>query len=71
MREELKLVELPVIILTAVHAVKKVPYRFAPDKNYLPVDYFYDKPVAPDVLLDKIKEILNITPSDPKDRSLY
>ena len=60
-REELKLVELPIIILTAVHDVKKVPYRFAPDSNYLPVDYFYDKPVAPDMLIEKIKEVLNIT----------
>ena len=60
-REELKLVELPIIILSAVHDVKKVPYRFAPDNNYLPVDYFYDKPVAPDMLIKKIKEILNIT----------
>ena len=60
-REELKLVKLPVIILTAVHDVKKVPYRFAPDSNYLPVDYFYDKPVAPDMLIEKIKEVLNIT----------
>ena len=60
-REELKLVELPIIILTAVHDVKKVPYRFAPDSNYLPVDYFYDKPVTPDMLIKKIKEVLNIT----------
>ena len=60
-REELKLVDLPIIILTAVHDVKKVPYRFAPDNNYLPVDFFYDKPVAPDMLIEKIKEVLNIT----------
>jgi DNA-binding response OmpR family regulator len=60
-REELKFVELPIIILTAVHDVKKVPYRFAPDSNYLPVDYFYDKPVSPGMLISKIKEILNIT----------
>jgi two-component system alkaline phosphatase synthesis response regulator PhoP len=60
-REELKLMELPIILLTAVHGVKKVPYRFAPDDQWLPVDYFYDKPVAPDVLVAKIKEYLNIT----------
>jgi Response regulators consisting of a CheY-like receiver domain and a winged-helix DNA-binding domain len=52
-REELKLVELPVVLLTAVHDVKKVPYRFAPHDQWLPVDYFYDKPVAPDVLVAK------------------
>jgi DNA-binding response OmpR family regulator len=69
-REELKLSDLPIIMLTAVHDVKKVPYRFAPDEEYLPVDYFYDKPVAPDVLVGKIREILNIADSSV-DRPQY
>jgi CheY-like chemotaxis protein len=60
-REELKLLKLPIVLLTAVHGAKKVPYRFAPDEQWLPVDYFYDKPVAPDVLVSKVKEYLNIT----------
>jgi len=59
-REELKMPKLPIILLTAVHGAKKVPYRFAPDEQWLPVDYFYDKPVAPDVLVAKVKEYLNI-----------
>ncbi len=59
-REELELVELPIVLLTAVHGTKKVPYRFAPHAQWLPVDYFYDKPVAPDVLVAKIREYLNI-----------
>ena len=59
-REELKMQKLPIILLTAVHGAKKVPYRFAPDEQWLPVDYFYDKPVAPDVLVAKVKEYLNI-----------
>jgi two-component system alkaline phosphatase synthesis response regulator PhoP len=59
-REQLELVELPIVLLTAVHGTKKVPYRFAPDEQWLPVDYFYDKPVAPDVLVAKIREYLNI-----------
>ncbi len=40
---------------------KKVPYRFAPHEQWLPVDYFFDKPVRPDVLVAKVKEFLNIT----------
>ncbi len=60
-REELKLLKLPIIILTAVHGKKKVPYRFAPHEQWLPVDYFFDKPVRPDVLVAKVKEFLNIT----------
>lgn len=60
-REELKLLKLPIILLTAVHGEKKVPYRFAPHEQWLPVDYFFDKPVAHEVLVAKIKEFLNIT----------
>jgi two-component system alkaline phosphatase synthesis response regulator PhoP len=59
-REQLKLRELPIILLTAVHVEKKVPYRFAPHEEYLPVDYFFDKPVQPEVLVAKVKELLNI-----------
>ena len=59
-REELKLLKLPIVLLTAVHGEKKVPYRFAPHEQWLPVDYFFDKPVAPEVLVGKIKELLNI-----------
>jgi len=59
-REELKLLKLPIILLTAVHGEKKVPYRFGPHEQWLPVDYFFDKPVHPDVLVTKIKEFLNI-----------
>jgi len=60
-REDMKLRELPVVLLTGVHEKKKVPYRFGPDEEWLPVDYFFDKPVEPDVLVSKIKEFLNIT----------
>jgi CheY-like chemotaxis protein len=59
-REDLKLRKLPIILLTAVHGEKKVPYRFAPHEEWLPVDYFFDKPVQPEVLVSKIREFLNI-----------
>ena len=59
-REELGMKELPIILLTAVHIEKKVPYRFAPHEDWLPVDYFYDKPIDPGVLVTKIREFLNI-----------
>jgi CheY-like chemotaxis protein len=57
-REELNITELPILILTAVHDVKKVPYRFAPDKDYLPVDVFLDKPIDLESLVEIIKEVL-------------
>ncbi len=57
-REKLKLMDLPIIILSCIHDQKQVPYRFAPDKDYLPVDVFLDKPVNPDVLLEKVNSLL-------------
>jgi len=57
-REERDLTALPIVILTNVHNVREVPYRFAPDKDYLPVDVFLDKPVDPEALVDIIKEML-------------
>jgi DNA-binding response OmpR family regulator len=70
-REELKLINLPIIILSAVHQIKKVPYRFGPDENYLPVDFFIDKPAKPEMLVDKINELLNLRKQDPESRSYY
>jgi len=65
-REEHNLRELPIVILTNVHSVKKVPYRFAPDEDYLPVDVFLDKPVEPEMLVDTIREVLGERREEPK-----
>jgi DNA-binding response OmpR family regulator len=59
-REDLNLKKLPIILLTAVHEEKKVPYRFGAHEEWLPVDYFFDKPVKPKVLVAKVKELLNV-----------
>lgn len=59
-REDLELRKLPIILLTGIHDVKEVPYRFAPHEEWLPVDYFFDKPVEPGVLILKVRELLNI-----------
>jgi hypothetical protein len=45
-------------MLTAVHSVKEVPYGFAPDEEYLPVDVFMDKPIGPETLVETIREML-------------
>jgi DNA-binding response OmpR family regulator len=65
-REEHNLRELPIVILTSVHSTKKVPYRFAPDKDYLPVDIFLDKPVEAEALADIIKEMLGERREEPR-----
>ncbi len=65
-REEHNLRDLPIVILTSVHSVKKVPYRFAPDETYLPADVFLDKPIDPDAIADTIKELLGERRGEPE-----
>ena len=57
-REKLELTDFPIIILSCIHDQRRVPYRFAPDKDYLPVDVFLDKPVNPEKLREKIESLL-------------
>jgi len=66
-REDLSLRDLPILMLTAVHGVKKPPYRFTPDTEYLPVDAFLDKPVPPEALVRKVSEMLSLRREEPKD----
>lgn len=65
-REEHGLKELPIVMLTSLHEKRQVPYRFAPDENYLPVDVFLDKPIEPDALVDTINELLGERREEPK-----
>ena len=65
-RDEHNLRELPIVILSNVHSVKKVPYRFAPDEEYLPVDVFLDKPIEPEGLVRTIRELLGEQREEPK-----
>lgn len=65
-REELELPNLPLIILSAIHERKQVPYRFAADDTYLPVDVFLDKPVDIARLVDTVKELLGEQRVEPE-----
>ncbi|MDY7076699.1 MAG: response regulator [Chloroflexota bacterium] len=47
---------IPILMLTAIHTTTSL--RFGPDEAYLPVDDFVDKPIDPDVLLDKVKTLI-------------
>ncbi|MBN1179660.1 MAG: response regulator transcription factor [Anaerolineae bacterium] len=47
--------EVPILMLTAIHTTTSL--RFGPDEAYLPVDDFVDKPVDPDVLLEKVRAL--------------
>lgn len=46
----------PILMLTAIHST--TPLRFSPDEDYLPVELFVEKPIEPELLLAKVKELL-------------
>ena len=48
--------QIPILMLTAIHTTTTL--RFGPDEAYLPVDDFVDKPVDPDVLLEKVRALI-------------
>lgn len=49
--------DIPILMLTAIHTTSSL--RFGPDEAYLPVDDFVDKPIDPDVLLEKVETLIN------------
>ena len=51
---------IPILMLTAIHTTTFL--RFGPDEAYLPVDDFVDKPIDPDVLLDKVRALIEQSP---------
>ena len=65
-REEHKLADLPILMLTSVHSTKQVPYRFAPDEEYLPVDVFMDKPIEPEQFIATLQEMLGERREEPE-----
>jgi two-component system alkaline phosphatase synthesis response regulator PhoP len=65
-REEHRLVDLPILMLTSVHSTKQVPYRFAPDEEYLPVDVFMDKPIDPEQFIATLQEMLGERREEPE-----
>ncbi|MFN2217267.1 MAG: response regulator [Anaerolineae bacterium] len=65
-REELHITDLPIVMLTAVHDIKRLSHRFAPDDTYLPVDVFLDKPIELDSLVQIINEVLGQRREEPK-----
>nr|HID13997.1 response regulator transcription factor [Anaerolineae bacterium] len=54
---------IPILILTAIHTTTSL--RFGPDEAYLPVDDFVDKPIDPDVLLEKVRTLIERSQSTP------
>jgi CheY-like chemotaxis protein len=48
--------KIPILMLTAIHTT--TPMRFGPDKEYLPVDAFLEKPIEPAKLLEQVRKHL-------------
>ena len=47
---------IPILMLTAIHTTTDL--RFGPDKDYLPVDAFVEKPIDPDILVKQVSALL-------------
>ncbi len=45
--------KIPILMLTAIH--QTTPLRFGPDKDYLPVDAFIEKPIDPNQLITQVR----------------
>lgn len=50
--------DVPIIMLTGIHAAVDRSVRFEPDETWLPAAKFLDKPVDPAALADEIDAIL-------------
>ena len=47
---------IPILMLTAIHTTTSL--EFGPDMAYLPVDDFAEKPIEPDMLLEKVRALI-------------
>ena len=50
--------QLPILMLTGVLEDAGVKFKLQPEEAWLPVTTFLEKPIEPDMLLSKVKEIL-------------
>ena len=66
LREDLNMRSIPILIISSVHTIKKIPYRFAPDETWIPVDIFLDKPVNAAFLIHKLNELLGTHREEPR-----
>jgi len=48
----------PIIMLTAIRERMDVKWKIQPDKEWLPVTEFIEKPIPPEKLIEKIEEML-------------
>lgn len=51
--------KIPILMLTAIVEKKRMKFSPQADGDFLPVDDFVEKPIRPQVLLEKVKKLLN------------
>jgi CheY-like chemotaxis protein len=56
--EYAKYSQIPILMLTAIVERKHMKFSTKEDGDFLPVDDFVEKPIRPQVLLEKVKKLL-------------
>jgi CheY-like chemotaxis protein len=56
--EYAKYSQIPILMLTAIVERKHMKFSTKADGDFLPVDDFVEKPIRPQVLLEKVKKLL-------------
>ncbi len=56
--EYVKYSQIPILMLTAIVERKHMKFSTKADGDFLPVDDFVEKPIRPQVLLEKVKKLL-------------
>jgi len=60
LKNDIQYKDIPILMLTAVKQKTGLDFKpAAGDEAWLPVDEFLDKPVKPDMLLQKVDDLLN------------
>jgi len=58
LRKHKEMQDTPIIMLTAIRERMDIKWKIQPDKEWLPVTEFLEKPVPPDKLIEKVEEML-------------
>jgi CheY-like chemotaxis protein len=57
LKDEQKTRSIPIVIITGIRKKKKLPFKFEPDEEWLPVKAVIEKPIKPDELIKLVKEV--------------